>query len=297
MTFSELIDNFLPHFLLLIISLGFILLVRPEPPDKSGLPETHIPYAYFAARFVKWLRLAGVILLIVAFAWIVVTWYGKKGTVPTQTSSSVPHVYLIGIGYSTWAWNPQQVDLRTAATEGIVAHSDTPLGLLDVRVSVPDALSGTYQTQVEVYANDTDFIGKTKMAPLAPGVVELGDVMPASYVYDTLKNNWRVQAEWSELTIYVNVFDQNSAKALSTEKTRIKLTQANGNSWWTSPPYANFVSITYQVNDAEKQFMDLRRAREALGSTFSLAIPCAYWKFGIVVGQLMTPATYLPRPI
>ena len=179
---------------------------------------------------------------------------------PGPNSSSVPPVRLVGIGYSIWAWNPQQVDLRTAATEGIAVDPDTALGLLDVRVSVPEALNSTYQTQVEVYANDTDFIGKTKMTPLAPGVVELGDVMPASYVYDTLKNNWRVQAEWSELTIYVNVFDQNSANALGTEKTHIKLSQANGNSWWTSPPYANFVSVTYRVNEGEEQLVDLRRA-------------------------------------
>ena len=56
-----------------------------------------------------------------------------------------------------------------------------------------------------------EFIGKTNVVSLAAGtVIQLGDVVPTSYQHDTISGNWRVQGDWGELTVVVNVYKKGN---------------------------------------------------------------------------------------
>lgn len=200
----------------------------------------------------------GISLFIGGLAWIITEGI-KASSKSFDPSASVLQVNLVGISFMAGDWNPRMVDLRTAASEGIHAEPDISLKLFDVRVAVSENIPADYQAQAEVYANDNEFIGKTSVVPLHAGeVIELGDVIPTSYKHDTIAGNWRVQDNWGELTVLVNVYKKGSEAVVQSTKTQIKLTGPDSKSWLLSPPYASFASIVYQVNDDEKQMMDFR---------------------------------------
>ncbi len=187
------------------------------------------------------------------------------GLLPTPNKTSAnpipPGVSLVSVSFMKDQWNPRMIDLRTAASEGIHAEPGISLELFDVEVSVPDNMPADYQAQVEVYANDDEFIGKTGIVPLEAGkVARLGTVFPTNYKHDTVDNNWRVQDDWGELAILVNVYKKGDEKVAQSTKTHVKFTTPSSKSWLISPPYASFVSIVYQVNDGERTVLDFRAA-------------------------------------
>jgi hypothetical protein len=168
------------------------------------------------------------------------------------------NVHLVNISYMTEGWRPVFIDLRTSNTEGVTLHPGELLRLFDIRVSSPENLDGVYNVQVEAYANDNDFMGKTAMAKLSPNITNLGEIIPENFKHPTDATNWQVPSEWKEIVLYIVLYDENSKDVVGKAKNTIKLIQSESNSWWVSPPYVKIASVVYQINDGEKISMDFR---------------------------------------
>jgi hypothetical protein len=247
---------------LFVIGLLLVLLasyLKDEDTVKSKIAKPAKFFKNELRPLPKWLYLA---MIIAGFGIVIAGVLQVGGVLPEKTTSVTPIVpapALVGISFMTGDWNPRMIDLRTANTEGIHADPSVSLKLFDLQVSVPDSMPAGYVGQAEVYANDDEFIGNTNTAGLEAGkTVVLGEAIPFNYIDQD--GYWKVQKDWSELTVLINVYPPNGEEMVQSSKTHIKFTQPNSKSWMLPPPYASFVSIVYQINNGEERSIDFRTA-------------------------------------
>lgn len=171
-------------------------------------------------------------------------------------------VSLAGVTYISGDWNPRQINLRTAASDGIYMDPQASFRLADLEVLAPEQTSTIpYQLQAIVYANGEKEIGETKIVDLVPGLINLGDVNPTNFQHATIQGGWLPQKDWEKLTIALNILEKGQAKIAQSIRTDILLTD-QGRAWFQTPPYASLSTLVYQINNGQKMVLDLRSATD-----------------------------------
>lgn len=202
----------------------------------------------------RWLRFA---LMMVGSALIVIgVLYIGLNYKPPSTLTISPS--LISLRYEVDNFDPRIVDLRTASSSGIPVRSGQALQLLDVWVWVPQD-APEYGVQAEVYVKD-QFIGFTSSEPLLAGPIQLGDVTVKDFHHGDYADAWRVQEDWTDLTIVLVTVHGN--KVMGSTRTTIHL-DPSGMAWLLDPPDLSFASVVYTINDGPVLVLDLRDADEA----------------------------------
>ena len=132
--------------------------------------------------------------------------------------SKLANISLAGVSYIIGSWNPRQIDLLTASTEGISLDTQAEFKLVDMQVMVSDVNSAApYQIQAKIFANGDKEIGGTKIVDLASGIIMLGDAIPTSFQHPTIENAWLPQNNWGKITLELNMINGDEQIVQSTK--------------------------------------------------------------------------------
>lgn len=179
---------------------------------------------------------------------------GRQGSSGMVSRFDYPAASLISLSFKAHGYvDPRLVDLRTAATSGIPVQAGQALQLLDLWAWVPSGAPGDAM-QVEVYANGQQ-IGYTTGTHLVAGAVQLGAVTVSAFQDDADPKGWSVQADWSDLMVFLVTYDQGRKLGLTHTKIRLN---PQGTAWLVDPPNLSFASIVYSINNGPPLVWDLR---------------------------------------
>jgi hypothetical protein len=178
-------------------------------------------------------------------------------TTPTPTAPSPFGIALVNLKFMPGGWDPHQIDIRSAAQEGIWVNVGYSLRLYDLWVSVPEGVTG-YRGQFEIYAKG-EVIGRTHLLDLQPGGTLFEDVVPTSYQHPDVVNAWVMQQDWDALDIDLILFRGKQPAGGAVTTLRLNNT---GTAWYNDPPYVSLASLVYHLNDGPRMVLDLRTAQD-----------------------------------
>jgi hypothetical protein len=154
-------------------------------------------------------------------------------------------------------WNPRLIDLRTAESVGIPVWPDQTLRVSDLWV-LPTEKQGAAQVQVEFYAAGRTRIGHTDRVSLTNRFTHLAKVEIDSAEDKDAPEAWKVQEDWSVITVVVIYFDENNER-IDSNKIEVRL-NPESHSWLVTGPDISFASIAYTVNGGQETWLDFHEA-------------------------------------
>ncbi|MBN1202047.1 MAG: toll/interleukin-1 receptor domain-containing protein [Anaerolineae bacterium] len=231
--------------------------------DYSGITKPTAVLPRIPWRAIAAVMAAVALVLLVLLA---ITALGDDDTggssAPGATPPPFPDVSLLSLRYMALDYNPHLVDLRTAASDGIMAPSGYSLKFQDLWIWASQE-APEYGVQAEVYANGEDgqtFVGASAGQTISAGANLLGDVTPKQFIHGSVENAWLVQDDWTDLIVVLVTYHQGDV--VDREHIKIHL-NPNSTAWLLDTPTASFASLVYAINDGPLMVLDLPTAEQS----------------------------------